>query len=185
MQKWHAADIDPQFERSGSDQRADFSSFQFSLGDQSQLTRQTAVMLRDGISSQAFAEMMRHALGQTPRVDKNKSGTMLRAERGDAIVDLVPHFVGRYRAKLAAGNLDSQVEFAPMADLHDKGERPFRAGQEIRNKLDGLLRGGKTDAWETLAGQMVEPFERKSQVRATLVVGDRVDFVHNNGFNSP
>src|SRR5437762_2457254 len=106
----NAADIDPKFERSSSDQRADFPCFQFSLGGETQLARQTAMMRRDGIFSQAFAKMMGHALRQTARVDKNQRGAMLRRQRGDALVNLVPHFVGRDGAELAAGNFNGRSE---------------------------------------------------------------------------
>ena len=57
------------------------------------------------------------------------------------------------------------------------------AGQKIGYQFDGLLRGRKANAWEALACQMVESLERERQVRAALVVGDRVDFVHDDGFD--
>ena len=66
------ADIDSEFERSGGHQRANFSGFQFSFGGEPQLARETAVMRGDGVLSQAFAEMMRHALGETARVDEDE-----------------------------------------------------------------------------------------------------------------
>ena len=50
----------------------------------------------------------------------------------------------------------------------------------MRDQLDRLLRGGKADAHRRPVGKRVEPFERKRQMRAALVVGDGVDFVHDH-----
>ena len=181
----HAANINSQFERRRSDQRADLSGFEFSLRSQPQLARQTAVMCGDGIFPQAFPKMVRHALRQTARVDKNQRGAMLRGQPSEAIVDLVPHFVGGHGAKLAAGDFHSQIEFAPMADLHDVRRRLLRAGEKIGHEFDRFLRRGETNARQPLARQMVEAFERERQVRAALIVGDRVDFVHDDRFDRP
>src|SRR5947199_6136674 len=109
------------------------------------------MMRGDGIFSQALAKMMGHTLGQAPRVDKNKSGTMLRRECCDAIVDFVPHFVERDGAKLAAGNFNGQVEFAPMADLHDVRSGSLSARQKTGDQFDGLLRGRESDTREALS----------------------------------
>src|SRR5262249_45336107 len=69
-----AADINSQFERSSCDERTDFSRLQFFFGSEAQLARQAAVMGSNSIFPQPFAEVMRHALRQASRVDKNKCG---------------------------------------------------------------------------------------------------------------
>ena len=181
----HAADIDSQFERSRGDERADLCRFQFSFRSQPQIARQTAVMCGDGIFPQAFPKMVRHALRHTARIDKNQRGAMLGGQPSEAIVDFVPHFVGGHGAKLAAGDFHGQIEFTPMADLHDVRRRLLRAGEKIGHEFDGFLRRGETDARQPLARQMVEAFERQRQVRAALVVRDRVDFVHDDRFDGP
>ena len=48
------------------------------------------------------------------------------------------------------------------------------------DQLDRLLRGGKADAHGRLRRQRFEPFERERQMRAALVVGDRVNFIHDH-----
>ncbi|HEX8827322.1 MAG TPA: hypothetical protein VF778_04335, partial [Xanthobacteraceae bacterium] len=181
----HAANIDSQFERSRGHERADFSRFQFSFCGQPQLARQTAVVCGDGIFPQAFPKMVRHALRQTARVDKNQCRAMLRGQRREAVIDFVPHFVGGHRTKLAAGDFDSQIQFTPMADLYDVRRRLPCAGEKTAEEFDGFLRRGKTDARQPLTRQMVKAFERERQVRAALIVGDRVDFVDDDRFDRP
>ena len=86
---------------------------------------------------------------------------MLHSERGDAIVNLAPHFVGGYRAEFAAGDFDSQIQFATMTDLHDDGIGLRASGKKVRDKLDRLLRGRQADAREAFTGQVIETFERQ------------------------
>src|SRR5215472_17494074 len=106
---------------------------------------------------------------------------MLRRERRNAVVDLVPHFVGSHWTKFTAGNFDGQVELAAMTDLHDHRIGPVRAGQKLGHQLDWFLRGGKADARQELACQAVETLKRERQMSATLIVGDRVNFVDDDG----
>src|SRR5580658_1921331 len=108
-------------------------------------------MRGDGVLPQALAKMMRHALGEAARVDKNKRGPVLRGECGEPIVDLVPHFVGRDGAKLASWNFDGQIEFTAMTDLRDDGIGPSGAAEEMGDEFDWLLRGGETNARERFA----------------------------------
>ena len=53
----------------------------------------------------------------------------------------------------------------------------------MRDFLDRLLRCGKPDAHRRAMSQSFQPFERNCEMRAALVVGDRVDFVHDDGFD--
>ena len=57
------------------------------------------------------------------------------------------------------------------------------ATQKMRDEFDRFLRGGKTDARQRFAGQMVEAFEREREMGAAFVVGHGVDFVHDDGFD--
>ena len=66
------SDIDSKFERGCGYQRADFASFEFSFGSETQLARETAVMRGDGILSQAFAQVMRHPLGEAARINEDE-----------------------------------------------------------------------------------------------------------------
>ena len=66
---------------------------------------------------------------------------MLLHERGDALVDLVPHFVGSDGAELAGRHFDGEVEAAALCDLHDDGRGAFAAGEKLADQLNGFLRG--------------------------------------------
>ena len=67
-----------------------------------------------------------------------------------------------------------------MADIHDRtgagGPLPVRKSRDL---LDRLLRGRKPmrNGW---FAEQLQPLERKRQVRAALVVGDGVNFVHDH-----
>src|ERR1700691_1979597 len=91
-------------------------------------------------------KMMAHALRKPPGVDKNQRGTICEHEIGDALVNLLPHLVRSYRAKLAGRNFDSQIQMAPLRNLHDCRAGPVIAGKKISDQLDGLLSSGKTYA---------------------------------------
>ena len=70
-----------------------------------------------------------------------------------------------------------------MSYLHNYRVRPIGTSQKMCYKLDRPLRCGKADAREVLTGQMIEAFQRKSEVCAALVVGHRVNFVHDHGLD--
>ena len=69
----------------------------------------------------------------------------------------------------------------PTSD--DDRIRPAVAGKEMSDFFDRLLGRGKPDAHRRTIGQRLQPFERKRQMRAALVVGDRVDFIDDDGFD--
>src|SRR3981189_26901 len=70
-----------------------------------------------------------------------------------------------------------------MSYLHDHRVWPIGASQKMCHELDRLLRCGKADAREALAGQMIKALQRKSQVCAALVVGHGVNFVNDHGLD--
>ena len=107
---------------------------------------------------------------------------MLQRQLGDAVVNLAPHFVAGDGAKLGRRNFDREVELAAMADVDDGRSRASRAGQEMRDLLDRLLRRRQADARRPVR-QQVKPLQRERQVRAALVVGDGVDFVDDHGLD--
>ena len=176
------ADIDSEFQRSRRHQQANFAVLQLALGGEAQLARQAAVMRRDQFFANALAQMQRHALRQPPRVDEDQRRAMLQCQFRDAVVDLAPHLVAGDRAKLRRRDLHRQVELAAMADVDHGWGRASRAGQKMRDLLNRLLRGRQSDARRPVR-QQVEALQREREVRAALVVGDGVDFVHDDGLD--
>ena len=50
--------------------------------------------------------MVRDALGEPPRVDEHERRPVLLNQRGDAVVDLLPHLVRRDRPELVLRDFD-------------------------------------------------------------------------------
>src|SRR6202030_2317114 len=87
------------------------------------------------------------------------------------------------RAEFAGGNFDREVKCALMADLDDNGIGTATASEEMVNQFDWFLRGGEADAhWRTI-GKRFEPFERKREVRAALIVRDGVNFIDDHSLD--
>ena len=129
----HGADIDAQFERRGRHHRPQFAVLQALLGLEPQRARKAAVMRQNCILAQPLGQLVGHALGQPARVDEHQRGPVLLRQRGDAVVDLVPHFHAGDGAQLIARNFHRQIHGAPMPDLND-----MRAvAQESGDVFDG------------------------------------------------
>ena len=139
-------------------------------------------MCRHQFLADAFAQMKRHALRQAPRVDEDQRRAMLQRQLGDAVVNLAPHFVAGDGAELRRRNLDRQIELAAVTNVDHGRSGTSRAGQEMRDLFDRLLRGRQADARRPVR-QQVKPLQRERQVRAALVVGDGVDLVDDYGLD--
>src|SRR4051812_38896794 len=113
--------------------------------------------------TQALGELVRHALGQPPRVDGNERGAMLFDELHQALVNLGPYLVRHHRLEGRLGHLDGDIHLAPMPLVDD---RALPTGQEARDLLDRLLRRREPDALERPAADVVEALERKREMRA-------------------
>ena len=73
-----------------------------------------------------------------------------------------------------------------MADVDDHGIGPrhlLGAAKKWATLFDRLLRRGKADAHGRAMSQRFQPFERQREMRAALVVGHGVDFVHDHGLD--
>ena len=105
----------------------------------------------DNSSPRRSRQMMRDALGQPPRVDEHQRGTVLPNQLGDAVVDLVPLFVGSDRTQLARGHFDGQIELRAVADVDDRRRRA------------GLRRSGSA---RSSRSAFVSPTDRSARRRA-------------------
>ena len=104
---------------------------------------------------------------------------MLLRQRRDAVVDLAPHLIAGDRSKFGRRNLHREVELAAMPDIHHGRCRPVRASQKMRHQLNRLLRRRQSDA-RRLTSQQVKALQRQGKMRAALVVGHGVNFVHDH-----
>ena len=80
------------------------------------------------IVADALREEMREALGEPPRVDEDERGPVLIDVRGDPVEDLGPLLVGDHRLQRTAGQLDGEVERAPMSEVDDPAGGPNVCG---------------------------------------------------------
>ncbi len=129
-----------------------------------------------------LAQMHRQTFRQPPRVDEHQRRAMLQRQLRQAVVDLAPHFVGGDRTQFRRGHFDRKIELAPMPDVDDRRHRPPCSSQEVRNRLDRLLRRRQSNArW--LFRQPVEPLQRNRQMRAALVIGDGVNFIDDDSLD--
>src|SRR4051812_11873664 len=126
---------------------------------------------------------MRHAFRKTAGVDEHQGCPLAQDVGGETVVNLLPHFAGGDGAELVVGNFDGEIHFALMADVDDAGgrylitARMITAASEVRGYLfDRPHCGGESDALRGLMGDGVEAHERECEVRAALVIRNRMDF---------
>ena len=130
---------------------------------------------------QPLREMARHALGQPPRVHEDQRRAVLAHEGGEPVVDLRPDLGGHHRRERRGRQLDGQVPCAGEAGVDDlAGLLPVsRAGSATMRSMgfwvaEMPMRNGGCGT------QRVQPLQREHQVRAALVVGERVQLVDDD-----
>ena len=96
------------------------------------------------------------------------------------VVNLAPHFVRGHRPEFAPGHFHGEIQFAAIGNLHNRRLGAIRARQELTHQFDGISRGGKADPRRWLFREPFQPFQRQRQVRAALIVGNRVNLIHNH-----
>ena len=140
-------------------------------------------MRGDIFFAEPLAQLVRHRSAMPPRVHEDQRRAMLLDQFDEPVVDLVPHFVDGDGTKCAARDFDGQIELPPVADVDDDRVGAAVAGQKVGDFFDGFLGGRQSDALRAGGGQGLQPLERNRQVCAALVVGHRVNFVHDDGFD--
>ena len=92
------ADVDAELERRRGDERRCSSPLFSRCSASSRILRDRLPWCAaTAFVAEPLGEVMRDALGQPPRVDEDERRAVLRDERGDAVVDLVPQLVRRRR----------------------------------------------------------------------------------------
>ena len=92
------------------------------------------------------------------------------------IIDLTPHFRARDGRERVARNFDGEIHGTPMPHVNDVCGR----AEHATHFLDGLYCCGKSDALQPAAGECIQTRERERQMRAALIIGDGVNFIHDN-----
>ena len=188
----HRADVDPQLERSGGDERPELPLLESLFGGKAQLPGEASVVRGHPLLAQPLREVRRHSLGQPARVDEHQGGPMPLDQLGDPAVDFLPHLARHHRVERRAGDLDSQVQL-PLVTLVDnlaarltlliQAPPAPRPNQEARHLPDRLLGGRQPDARQSFAppNKVSQTFDAQRQVRAPAIVGHRVNLIDDQG----
>ena len=126
-----------------------------------------------------FTQVQRYSLRQPPRIHEHQRGSMLQRQRRDAVVNLSPHFIGCNGTKLGSWHFYGQIERTAMPDVYHCGGGTSCASQKMRHQLNRLLRRRQSNAGR-LTREHVQTFQRKRQVCSPLVVGDRMNLIHDH-----
>ena len=73
---------------------------------------------------------------------------MLPRQIGDAVVNLVPHLVGRNWPQLAGRNFDGEIKLPLVPDIDDDRRGPTVSCKKVRDLLDRFLGSREPDAHE-------------------------------------
>ncbi len=183
------ADVDPELQRGGRDERLERAGLEPVLGVEPRLLRETPVMRGHRLLAEPLAQLARDALRHPPRVHEHDRRLVRGDEIGEALVVLLPDFVRHDGAERRARNLDRQIDRAAVPLVHDDAvaSRRRRPHQEARDGVDRPLRGGQPDplqgpaeAGRHVGPQLLEAFQRQRQVRAAARANHRMDLVDDD-----
>ncbi len=184
----HRADVDPQLERGGGDQRLQLTRPEPRLHPQPAVLREAPVVGGDHVVAEPLAQLVGQPLGQPAGVDEHDG----RAVAGDVLGDPVEHVVHLgargHRLELAVGELDGDVERPPVPGVDDRAVRlavgaGASADEERGDHLDGLLRRRQAHPRRRHGAHVGEPLEGEAEVAPPLVAGQRVDLVDDDGLD--
>ena len=181
------ADVEPEFERRGSDQHFQLAMLQSLLGIEPRLLRQTPMVRRHRFLAETLAEVPRGALGHAARVDENQRGAVQLHQLRHARVDLFPLLVRHHRSQRRLRQFERQVALLRIADIDDLALRRAvyhgtGADQKTRHFVDRLLRGRQADARQPpIAGERLQTLQRQRQMAAALARCQRMDLVDDHG----
>ena len=129
-------DVDAELERRGGHQGPQVAGPQAVLDPLAALARQRSVMGGHLVLAQPLAQLVGHPLGQLPGVDEDQGGAVVGDVGADAVEDLAELIAGERRLELAVGQLQRQVEAAPVPAVDDGRERLARSHQQAGRRLD-------------------------------------------------
>ena len=175
------ADIDTELERGRRDERAQLAGLELALGVEPMLLGETAVMRRHDVLAEALGEVPRGALGEPTRIDEDERRLVGTDQLGEPIVDLGPDLVGHDRLERRARQLEREIALAHMTLVDDRaiGVGPTR--QVLGHPIERLRRRGNADPNGASRAKGGEPLERKREMGAALVAGERMDLVDDDG----
>ena len=181
------ADVDAELQRGGGDERLERAVFQARLRVEPPLFRQAAVMRGHRVFAETVAQMARQPLGQPAGVHEDQRRPVFPHELGEAVVVFLPDLAGHHRFERRLGQLDREIERAPVAFVDDGavGGGAVAAGglaadQERRDGFDRRLRRRQADPQQRGFGHLLQAFERQRQVRAAAGANHGVNLVDDH-----
>ncbi len=182
------ADVDAQLQRGGGHHRAQLAGLELLLGAQTRLAREAAVVGRHLRGSESLLERAADALRLPAGVDEDQRAAVAAHQLGRAVEHVAPLLLRGHRRKLAARDLDGEVERPPVAQVDHRAAGSARvrvhaagADQEAGDLLDGPLRRRQPDALRSRRAEALEPLEREREMGPTLVARHGVDLVDDHG----
>ena len=116
-------DVDAELQRGGRHQRAQVAGPQAVLDPLAALPRERPVMGGHLVLSEPLAQLVGHPLGELSGVDEDERGPVVGDVGGDPVEDLVELVARDGRLELAVGQLQRQLEAAPVPAVDDRRER--------------------------------------------------------------
>ena len=182
----HIADVDAQLERCGGNQGAQLAALQALFGVQPVLARQAAMVRCHVLRAKPLRQIARRAFGEAPRIHKNQRRPVFGNQRREPVVDQLPDLARHHRLQRRRWQLDRQIAPAHMAGVDDftighAGSVAAVTDQEVRDRLNRLLRGRQADARQRAPREFLETLQRQRQVRAAFVRRHCVNLVDDHG----
>ncbi len=90
------------------------------LGVEALLLREAAVVRGDELGAEPLGQLVRHALGEPPRVHHDERRAVRLDQLDQALVDLLPDLVRHHRFERRARHFDGEVDLALVAAVDDR-----------------------------------------------------------------
>ncbi len=144
---------------------------------------------RAQLGSEPLAQLVGDPFGHASGVDEHQRGPVPADVLRDPVQDLRHLLAGGHRAQLVVGNLQRQVQLPAVPGIHDRApRRPVgvvavlaRAHQQTRDRRNRPHGGRQPHPLHRPLRDVREPLQGQGQVRAALVRGDGMDFIHDHG----
>ena len=134
------------------------------------------MMRHHRIFTQLLAQIVSDAFGKAACVDEHKRRAVLANQFRNAMICLAPKLHRRHGPQFVVRNFHCEIEIAPVSGVHDY--RTF--AQKLRDFVQGLDGRRQPDALRLGGGEMLQARQGQCQMRAALIIGNGVDFVHNH-----
>ena len=198
------AHVDAELERAGRDERGETTGLEVILDAEPLLSRDRAMVRVDQLFACELVERAREALCEPPGVHEDKRRAVRADELEDLRVDRGPdrraldrgHGPGWDLGRLAQArhvldrDFDAKLErLLPPGVQHANRARDavVEAAEEPRDLVERTLRRGEADALQlgrAPAAQLLQPLERKREVRSPLGRDHRVDLVDDDALHA-